>query len=97
MARAYRKARVEVLGSNGGKPLGLKNLELFRFITKRVPAGFGVMPEGKKLVSEWNQSHPQWPYKNTRGFWREYNRVKKTIAVGPPYKMDRAATERLSE
>ena len=93
VARAYRKARVEVLGSNGGKPPGSKNLELFRFVTKRIPAGSEVMPEGKKLVSEWNDDHPQWAYKNTRQFWRDYNRIKRTIAVGPPYKMDRAATK----
>ena len=99
VAKAYRKAQVEVLGSNGGKPPGLKNLELFRFVTKRVPAGIKVMPEGKKLVSEWNEAHPQWPYKtsvgelNKRQFWRDYKRIKRTIAVGPPYEMDRAATK----
>lgn len=93
VARAYRKAQIEVLGSSGGKPPGLKNLELFRFVTKRMPAGFEVMPEGNKLVSEWNEVHPQWAYKNTRQFWRDYRRIERTIAVGPPYKMDRAATE----
>ena len=59
VARAYRKARIEVLGSSGGKPPGLKNLELFRFVTKRIPAGSKEMPEGKTLVSEWNQVHSQ--------------------------------------
>jgi len=63
---------------------------LFRLVTKRIPARLGVMPAGKDLVSEWNDAHPQWPYKtsvgdpNTRQFWRDYNRIKRTIAVGPP-------------
>jgi hypothetical protein len=51
------------------------------------------MPEGKKLVSEWNDDHSQWTYKNTRQLWRDYRRIERTIAVGPPYKMDRAATK----
>jgi hypothetical protein len=67
------------------------------FVTKSIPARFEVLPEGKKLVSEWNDEHPQWAYKNTRQFWRDYNRIKRTIAVGPPYKMDRAATKSSGE
>jgi hypothetical protein len=43
-------------------------------------------PEGKELVSEWNETYPQWSYKSdTRRFWRDYNRIRKTVAVGPPY------------
>lgn len=115
--KAYRKAQIQILGSSGGKRPGLKQLELFRFVTKRIevsnePAaqeGSGSaqvyirMPEGKSLVHEWNQAYPQWAYKtsvgdlNTRQFWRDYNRIRKTIAVGPPYQLrPRAATDRRS-
>jgi hypothetical protein len=45
------------------------------------------MPNGNGLVSEWNETYPQWSYgDNTRRFWRDYHRVKKTVAFGPPYK-----------
>ncbi len=47
--------------------------------------------DGKVIVDEWNKAYPEWAYKtsagdlNTRLFWRDYNRIKRTIAVGPPY------------
>jgi hypothetical protein len=91
----YRTAQTKVMGTSGGKAPGLKNLQLYRFVTERVdPAitrGSTKMPNGKTLVSEWNETHPEWAYKdgvgelNTRLFWRDYNRIKDTIAVGPPY------------
>lgn len=44
------------------------------------------MPEGKELVSEWNETYPQWSYKDdTRRFWRDYNRIRKSVTFGPPY------------
>jgi hypothetical protein len=58
------------------------------------------MPRGKELVGEWNETYPQWAYKtsvgdlNTRLFWRDFKRILKTIAVGPPYRRDPAATGR---
>ena len=91
----YRKAQIKVIGTSGGKAPGLKHLRLFRFVTERVDPritrGHTRMPNGKTLVSEWNEAHPDWAYKdsvgelNTRLFWRDYNRIKRTIAVGPPY------------
>jgi hypothetical protein len=89
-------------------------LTLFRFVIERIqslsePAAEAIasrapgqarMPEGKKLVSEWNETHPQWAYKtsvgdlNTRQFWRDFKRIEKTIAVGPPYQGYRAAAAR---
>jgi hypothetical protein len=43
-------------------------------------------PKGKELVSEWNETYPQWSYgDDTRRFWRDYNRTKKSVAFGPPY------------
>jgi hypothetical protein len=43
-------------------------------------------PEGKELVREWDETYPQWKYgSDTRRFWRDYNRIRKTVAVGPPY------------
>jgi hypothetical protein len=59
-------------------------------IASRAP-GHVKMPKGKELVSEWNETYPKWPYKtsvgdlNTRQFWRDFKRILKTIAVGPPY------------
>lgn len=44
------------------------------------------MPNGKELVGEWNETYPQWSYgDDTRRFWRDYKRIKKIIAFGPPY------------
>jgi hypothetical protein len=113
VTRAYREAQTKILGSRGGKPPSAKNLQLFRFVIERIqslsePAveaiasrapGGARMPEGKGLVSEWNQTYPKWAYKtsgdlNTRQFWRDFHRIKKTIAVGPPYRMGRAANDR---
>jgi hypothetical protein len=105
VTRAYRIAQTEVMGTSGGKPPGLKNLRLFRFVTARIEPssaratrerltsapGRTRMPDGKRLVREWNEAHPRWAYKtsvgdpNTRLFWRDYNRIRRTIAVGPPY------------
>ena len=44
------------------------------------------MPNGKQLVSEWNKTYPQWSYGDETGrFWKDYHRVKKSVALGPPY------------
>jgi hypothetical protein len=95
VTKAYRKAKRKAMGTSGGKAPKLKNLILFRFVTEKIePAcrrGGTRMPNGKGLVREWNEAHPEWKYKNsvgdldTRRFWRDYNRIRKTIAVGPPY------------
>ena len=95
--KAYRTAQIQVMGTSGGTPPRSKNLKLFRFVTKRVEpmsrSGYVRMPNGKSLVSEWNEAYPEWAYKdsvgdlNTRQFWRDYHRIEKTIAVGPPYQV----------
>jgi hypothetical protein len=104
--KAYRKAQIKVMGTSGGTPPRSKNLKLFRFVTNRVEPtgtpGYTRMPNGKGLVSEWNEAHPEWAYKdsvgdlNTRQFWRDYNRIRKTIAVGPPYQTNSAASDRVA-
>ena len=44
------------------------------------------VPEGKELVNEWNEMYPQWSYGgNTKNFWRDFNRIRKSVAIGPPY------------
>jgi hypothetical protein len=68
-------------------------------IASREP-GHARMPEGKELVREWNKTYPQWKYKtsvgdpHTRWFWKDFKRILKTIAVGPPYQGYRAAADR---
>jgi len=67
---------------------------------------FMKMPKGKVLVKEWNEAHnethPEWVYRtslgepDTRRFWRDYNRIKKTIGLGPPYQSLHAAAVRQS-
>jgi hypothetical protein len=115
VTRAYREAQTKILGSRGGKPPSVKNLQLFRFVIERIqalsePAAEAIasrepgratrMPKGKELVGEWNEAHPRWAYKtsvgdvNTRLFWRDFKRILKTIAVGPPYQGYRAAADR---
>jgi hypothetical protein len=70
-------------------------------IASRAP-GRARMPEGKELVREWNKTYPQWEYKTsvgdpyTRWFWKDFKRILKTIAVGPPYQGYRAAADRQS-
>jgi hypothetical protein len=44
------------------------------------------VPEGKKLVNEWNEMYPKWSYGgNTKNFWRDFKRIRKSVAIGPPY------------
>jgi hypothetical protein len=44
------------------------------------------MPNGTELVSEWNETYPDWSHESdTRRFWRDYHRIKGTVAAGPPY------------
>ncbi len=104
MKKGYRKAQIEVMGTRGGKAPGSKNLQLFYFVAERVEpsvtVGYTRMPPAKNLVSEWNEAHPEWAYKDsagdldTRQFCRDFKRIRRTIAVGPPYQTHRAATRR---
>ena len=44
------------------------------------------VPEGKELVKEWNEMYPEWSYGgDTKNFWRDFNRIRKSVAIGPPY------------
>ena len=44
------------------------------------------VPKHRDLLREWNETYPDWSYKNGTGrFLRDYNRIRKTVAVGPPY------------
>jgi hypothetical protein len=80
------KAQIKVTGTSGGKPPESKNLTLVRFVTERVEqtstAGHVRMRNGKSLVSEWNNVHPEWAYETSVGdldarrFWRDYNEIK---------------------
>ncbi len=99
--KAYRKAQIKVMGTSGGKAPGSKSLKLYRFVTERVgptcTPDSKKMPNGKSLMSEWNDANPQWKaYKDTRRFWRDYNRIRRTIAVGPPYQTHHAASDHRS-
>jgi hypothetical protein len=120
VARAFRKAQIKTLGSDGGSRTGKKHLKLLRFVIKRIEAlgkdelgmlkegkrppgapkglwGFELvvqyplyrrMPNGKEIVSEWNEAYPQWRYETetpTSHFWKDYHRIKKTVGFGPPY------------
>jgi hypothetical protein len=46
------------------------------------------MPNAKEIVSEWNETNPpQWSYgDDTRRLWKDYHRIKKSVAFGPPYR-----------
>jgi hypothetical protein len=44
------------------------------------------VPEGKELVKEWNEMYPEWSYGgNTKNLRRDFNRIRKSVAIGPPY------------
>jgi hypothetical protein len=44
------------------------------------------VPEGKELVKEWNEMYPEWSYGgDTKNFWRDFHRIRKSVAIGPPY------------
>jgi hypothetical protein len=65
-----------------GAPKGLWGLELIA----QYP-WYRKMPNGRRLVREWNETSPKkWSYgDNTRWFWKDYHRTKKAVAFGPPY------------
>ena len=65
-----------------GAPEGLVEIELVTHLW------YVKAPKGKELANEWNRTYPQWSYKDdTRRFWRDYNRIKKAVAFGPPYQI----------
>jgi hypothetical protein len=44
------------------------------------------IPKTKDLVREWNAMYPEDSYEiGTGRFWRDYKRMRKTVAHGPPY------------
>jgi hypothetical protein len=44
------------------------------------------IPEHMNLVREWNETYPEDSYDiGTGRFWRDYKRIRKTVAHGPPY------------
>jgi hypothetical protein len=98
------KAQIKVTGTSGGKALKSENLTLFRFVTERVKPtstkGQARMRNGKSLVSEWNNAHTEWAYETSVGdldarrFWRNYNGIKRTMAVGPLYQTHHAVGDR---
>jgi hypothetical protein len=58
-----------------GAPEGMVELELVTNLQ------YMKVPEGKELVSEWDETYPHWSYRgDTRRFWRDYNRIRKTIS-----------------
>jgi hypothetical protein len=41
----------------------------------------------REIKERRNATYPQWRYgDDTRRFWRDYNRIRKAVAFGPPYK-----------
>lgn len=46
-------------------------------------------PEDRELLKEWNAlySSQGWGYKEVRLFRRDYNRIRKAVAYGPPYQI----------
>ncbi len=43
-------------------------------------------PKARDLVREWNETYPHWRYEPGTGqFMKDYKRMRKTVAHGPPY------------
>jgi len=87
--------RIESLGieelrklEEGKRPPGAPTEEGWRVLelVAQYP-WYRKMPNGKRLVREWNEKAPKkWSYgDNTRWFWKDYHRTKKAVAFGPPY------------
>jgi hypothetical protein len=87
--------RIESLGmeelrklKEGKRPPGAPTEEGWRVLelVAQYP-WYRKMPNGKRLVREWNEKAPKkWSYgDNTRWFWKDYHRTKKAVAFGPPY------------
>jgi len=84
--------RIEHLGTfvEGKRPLGAPEHMVGLELVAQYP-WYRKMPNGKELVREWNETYetyPKWKYDGddrTRRFWRDYHRIKKSVAVGPPY------------
>ena len=69
----------------GNNPLGAPEHMVGTELVAQYP-WYRKMPNGKELVGEWNETYPQWSYgDDTRRFWRDYKRIRKIIAFGPPY------------
>jgi hypothetical protein len=81
---------IEELGrlEEGKRPPGAPTEEGWRVpeLVAQYP-WYRKMPNGKRLVREWNDKGPKkWSYgDNTRWFWKDYHRTKKAVAFGPPY------------
>jgi hypothetical protein len=80
--------RIEHMGpfEEGNRPPGVPEHMVGFELVAQYPL-YRKMPNGNGLVHEWNETYPQWSYvDDTRRFWRDYHRIKKTVAFGPPYK-----------
>lgn len=76
--------RIEPLGlfeegtRRAGAPEHMREIELV------ARQRYMKIPKHKDLVREWNETYPDWSYKNgTSRFWRDYERIKNTVADGP--------------
>lgn len=82
VTKAYKAIQSRTLG-HINQPMGKKNLALFRFLVERLdPVDLlsgGRMPDGSKLLAEWNSMHPEWKINETKNFWRDFHNAKKVI------------------
>jgi hypothetical protein len=77
--RTYRQAQIE-LGGKDNRPLGARNLAVFRFVVSR-RTGQHSVPSWNKLMAEWNRVHREQQYADRRVFARDYHRVERTLTA----------------
>lgn len=76
----------------GKRPLGAPKHLVGLELVAQYPL-YRKMPNGKKIVSKWNEKYPEWSYGNDTGrFWRDYHRIKKSVAFGPRKQWECAST-----
>lgn len=82
VAKTYKAIQSQTLGHINQR-MGEKNLRLFRFLVECLDSVDLIsgdrMPDGSKLVAEWNEMYPDWKYNETKNFWRDFHNAKKSI------------------
>lgn len=80
--RMYRHVQRALLRRDN-RPIAIKNLLLFRFVSSHLEPG-RKQPTWARLLEKWNRAHPEWKYDDYRHLRRDYRRVAQAL-VFPKY------------
>jgi hypothetical protein len=81
VVRGFREAQKRLLAGEN-RPLAIRNLALFRFITGMMRSA-GELPPWRRLMDAWNQGaesrERNWAYTDRRRFCRDYQRARQAL------------------